>query len=143
MSSLRPFHLPFPAIYTHTYTHIYTYTYIHTVIIKLRACILYDRARVRRKKNKRDIPCYIEMCTLISWCVSKSVSIKGSVPFWCQIILSSMCLFIFNRDLTRRTTFFFFRCRFGVARLSWPHIFREDTCILVRVKRKEKEKELQ
>jgi len=125
ISSLCPFHLPYPVTYIH----------IHTVIIKLRACILYDRARVRRrKKNKRDIPYYIEMCTLISWCVSKSVSIKGSVPFWCQIIQLSVLVYIQSRGIT----FFFFRYQFGVARLSWPHIFREDTCTLIRVKREKK-----
>lgn len=51
ISSLRPFHLPPPATYTYTHTKTQTHN-VHTVIIKLRACILYDRARVRRRKKK-------------------------------------------------------------------------------------------
>lgn len=58
------------------------------VIFKLRACILYDRVSPRKEINK-TIPCYEDYYVFSYFLVRFQVcSIKGSVPFWCQILLS-------------------------------------------------------
>lgn len=87
-----------------------------TVIFKLRACILYDRVSPRKEINKNYSLLRKSMCYLISWCGFQVCSIKGSVPFWCQILLSVLG-YIIHLGSLKSDDLAFSRC-FGVARLS-------------------------
>lgn len=74
-----------------------------TVIFKLRACILYDRVSPRKEINK-IIPCYEDDVFSYFLVRFQVCSIKGSVPFWCQNLLSVLGYIYTYVEIIERTT---------------------------------------